>query len=686
MPKKVNSIPAILYLLIAVLSGILVHYYAGIRVKLTVLLIIGALLFFLLIPKISLIKRAGTFFSIACFSWFFCLGLYLSESNNSVYNEDYFGKYLVSSDKFLAKVIEPPVEKERSIKCQVEIYQNEQFVLTGRSLIYIQKDSAAKQIKYGDILCFQTWFNEIRANGNPHEFDYRRYLGIHNVHHQGYVKSENWQALGNEGNPVFSAVFQLRSYLSDLLAQSNLSKKNLMVANALLLGQKEYLDKDVLRSFSSAGAMHVLAVSGLHVGIVMLLLMFVLSPLKKWRNGKTLFLIITLAGIWSYALITGLSPSVLRASVMFSFIVVGKELQRDTSIYQSILVSAFLLIIIDPLIIFQVGFQLSYLAVIGIVYLQPKISNLFYVKNSLLDKMWQITAVSIAAQLATFPLGLYYFHQFPNFFMISNLIVIPLAFALLIIGLVYFLFHWLPFLSDGLLYLFDLLLTTLNEGVSWIQNLPYSIVWGISVSWYEVLLLYLLIIICVQAFIKKSFRLVFSGSLVLITFLILRFYQASQIESENKLFVYNISDETAIDVFQGSNNIFYASNELYTDEEKMLFHVKHNWFFRTGNEEPSLFVNIDNGTDYISFGDQVIFRLNESSLLELEGKFPMTDIILVESIQYIPENIVKIMAVSDAQIILGSNIGYNLKSFLKSELSGKILHDLKQDGAFEKSF
>ena len=185
-----------------------------------------------------------------------------------------------------------------------------------------------------------------------------------------------------------------------------------------------------------------------------------------------------------------MSSSVLRAAVMFSFVIVGKELERENSVYQSIMVSAFILILIEPFVIFQVGFQLSYLAVLGIVFLQPKIYNLFYTKYFLLDKIWQISSVSIAAQLATFPLGLYYFHQFPNFFMISNLIVILLAFAILIAGMVYFAFFWLPGVNYICFTVLEGLLTFLNKGVKWVEELPHSIYWGVSIHWFEVFWLY----------------------------------------------------------------------------------------------------------------------------------------------------------------------------------------------------
>lgn len=302
------------------------------------------------------------------------------------------------------EVLEIPEIKENSVKCFVNVAAVNHQNTVGKTLIYFEDSDRALKLQYGDVLCLRGNFVDVRPNGNPMEFDYSRYLRIHNVTHQSYVNDENWQKIQNSGHAFFSWIYGVRQFFWEVLDDSGLKGSNLMVARALILGEKSSLDRETLRTFSSAGAMHVLAVSGLHVGIVLLIFSFLLKPIKRLPKGRLLFVICVVLCIWFYALITGMSSSVLLAAVMFSFVIVGKELERENSVYQSIMVSAFILILIEPFVIFQVGFQLSYLAVLGIVFLQPKIYNLFYTKYFLLDKIWQISSVSIAAQLATFPL------------------------------------------------------------------------------------------------------------------------------------------------------------------------------------------------------------------------------------------------------------------------------------------
>lgn len=678
MKKEGVKYPVILKLLVPLICGVILGFYTYLTIGIGVLLalVLGLLIF--TIPKISKHSVSNLFFSTGSFILFLFLGLYLSNINDSSRNDNYFAAK-EGRNNYLARIIESPQEKARSIKCVLEILTVNDSCKVGKTLVYLQKDSAASELQYGDLLYFSTSFNEIRSNGNPKEFDYARYLQIHNIHHQAYISSDNWKMVGHQGNPFLSFVFNLRIKLASILNASGMSSKNAMVANALLLGQKEFLDKDVLRSYSSAGAMHVLAVSGLHVGIVMLILTTLLSPLKRFKYGKQLFLMSVLTGIWFYALITGLSPSVMRAGVMFTFIVIGKELQRDTTIYQSILVSAFLLILYEPYIIFQVGFQLSYLAVLGIVYLQPKVENLIYVENKLLHKAWQISAVSIAAQIATFPLGLYYFHQFPNFFLLSNLLVIPLAFFILLIGISYLVFHAVPILSEILYWVLDGMISVLNYGVEWVEKLPYSIMWGISIEWYEVFLLYLTILLGSIAFINRKVKALFASISLSIFLLVINLEEKLRLENQHVLCVYNVNDDVAIDLFDGRRNTFIGSKELLAEEEKLLFHVKHNWFYRTGNEQPDRWLEIKEQS-VINWQDQTLAIFDSSSF---NNDLPLTSIVLLNNVSFIPNEVIEAWEQYNTTVLFGNKVKWSVKNYVKSNFSDLTIHDLKEDGAFE---
>lgn len=672
-------IPLILKLLLPLIGGVILAFYTSVIVPTSIIFIGLFILLALSIPVISKQFKLRAVFGLFTTLVFFLFGIYLVGIHTSRYNADYFAKSLDKTNNLTQiEIVEVPEEKANSVKCFAEVQSVNGQKTMGKTLLYFEKTPLSLDLAYGDIIYARVNFQAVKANGNPKEFDYARYLRIHDVVHQAYIKSGNWQYMANTGNPFLKWIFGVRHYLGDVLTEAGLSDNNLMVARALILGEKQSLDRETLRTFSSAGAMHVLAVSGLHVGIVMLIFSFLLKPLKRMPRGRFLFVMAVLMGIWFYALITGMSSSVLRASVMFSFVIVGQELERQNSVYQSIMVSAFILILFEPLVIFQVGFQLSYLAVLGIVYLQPKIYNLWYVKNTVLDKVWQISAVSIAAQLATFPLGLYYFHQFPNFFMISNLIVIPLAFAILLTGITYFVVNWIPVLSDFIFYLLDFLLSFLNAGVKWIEGLPYAIYWGVSIHWFEVFWLYAIILLAAIAFIGRKTKILLAGMALSVGLLVFNVWEKYGLAAENQLVIYNVNNSTAVDLFYGQKNIFIADSALLDDDDKLLFHVKHNWFYRSGNEDAYTVVPYTNEKGIINFHDRHVLFLSG----EVEDSIPRTDYVYLRDVDFVPEKLISHFKTHQTILIMGTDLRYGLKSFLKKELPPEQIHDLKEEGAF----
>ena len=291
----------------------------------------------------------------------------------------------------------------------------------GKMILYFEKDSASvSSLSYGDYFYVYGKPNRVKAPSNPGEFDYKRFLERKGIYHQLYLASDRWIEIDKQKeNPIYRFALNCRAYLLDILQEKGLKGAEYAVASAILLGYSDKIDAKLLQEYSGAGAMHILCVSGLHVGIVYVvfsMLLFFLGKTDRSRFLKSMLLILL---IWSYAVLTGLSPSVMRASAMFSLVAIGQNMRRDTNIFNTLSASAFILMLIDPLIILNLGFQLSYSAVLGIVLLQPPIYRIFTIKSKILDKIWTIIAVSIAAQIGTLPITLYYFHQFPNYFFLS---------------------------------------------------------------------------------------------------------------------------------------------------------------------------------------------------------------------------------------------------------------------------
>ena len=370
----------------------------------------------------------------------------------------------------------------------------------------------------------------------------------------------------------------MRKYLFTVLDEHLPGDREMAVASALLLGYREHLDQDVIKAYSSSGAMHVLAVSGLHVGIIYIIFNFMFSFLARLRNGLMIKAVVIILLIWVYASITGLSPSVLRAATMFSFIAFAKSRNTPVDIYNVIGVSAFVLLLIRPQIIMEVGFQLSYMAVIGIIFLHRKFYTVWYVKNWLGRQLWSLTCVSLAAQIATFPIGLLYFHQFPTFFLFSNWVVIPAAFAILYVGVFLFAISWISPLAKLVGTILYVIIAGLNKCIFLIESLPHSLMQGFWIGIFETWLIYLVIVAIAAFIIRLDYRWAIAGSAAAILLSLNLAYETVIQSNQKSIIVYHVPKERAIDFIEGDKNHFIADSSLTNDWSKMLFHIKHNWW------------------------------------------------------------------------------------------------------------
>lgn len=483
------------------------------------------------------------------------------------------------------EIEEEPIEKERSIKLSVNAIRVDSSEISGKAFIYLEKSDAAKSLRNGDRLLVFASLNPISTPGNPHEFNYSRYLRFHGVFRQAYVTSDKWiQAGERDGLNLLGSIADLRTILIKKLDRKIFNEKERAIIAALTLGYKQELDPETTRAFAGAGAMHVLAVSGLHVGILYTMIMMLFGFLKKVKHGDFIRAILVIALLLSYAALTGMSASVFRASTMFSFVAWAQASKRYSNIYNTLTASAFLLLLFDPYLIMQVGFQLSYAAVLGIVFIHPWLFSQLVVKNRFLDWAWNITCVSIAAQLATFPLGLLYFHQFPNYFLFSNWIVIPLATIIMYVGMAFFGAGWIPFLKEPLAMALKWLAWSLNEFVILIESLPFSMLQGIDITVMETILIYTVIISIFVLIMERQFRLIYLTFTGLALLIVIQVHESIEQQKQEGLIVYNARKDFALDLIAGNDHLFFSSSKLLRDKNAMLFHVEHNWWARGLND------------------------------------------------------------------------------------------------------
>ena len=337
----------------------------------------------------------------------------------------------------LARLVEPPVEREKTFKVILDIegFRTHDGITAseGEVLAYFQKTEAVAQLDYGDLVAFRVPIASVAPPMNPGEFDYKKYLERQGVTGTVYLKEGDWTLTGvKKKNAVFAFAYSFRKRMIEAMRQCGITGDELGVGAAILLGYDDSLPAQVRHNYVAAGAMHILCVSGMHVGIIYLLASFLLSLMGKGKAALFVKRIALLVLIWFYALITGLSPSIMRSALMISMILFGEIIHRKGFALNSIAASAFILLLIDPNNLFAIGFQLSYVAVVGIVLLQKPLSNGVFIGNRFLGKVWDITTVSLAAQISTMPFTIYYFNQFTPYFWLSNLLMTPLSFAVIL--------------------------------------------------------------------------------------------------------------------------------------------------------------------------------------------------------------------------------------------------------------
>ncbi len=506
----------------------------------------------------------------------FLFGYNLLVLNKEILHKSHFSTFKAS--ELLAVVVDPPREKEHSWKLVLKVMavkQNRQFVpVKGQLLAYLAKDSSLQLPVYGDMLILRAIPSNVSPPANPGMFDYRQYLSRNNIYQQVYLKKGSWKTIGPR--PGFSArglAFELRRHFLVLLHQNRLDGKEYAVAAALILGQDEILDYETRHEYSSAGVMHILGISGLHVGIIYMVLNILFGFLDKKQKGRLIKVMLILTLIWLYALITGLSPAALRAATMFTFVSFGNLLKRNVHIINSLAISAFALLLYDPYLVTNIGFQFSYIAVIGIVLLHKELYELWEPRAWLADQAWSLVAMSLVAQFVTFPITLYYFHQFPVYFLAANLVAIPLSNTVIYTGMAVLGTSFLPPLSNLIGLITSWLLKALNISVRWIENLPYSVIPDIPLNFVESLLLYIMIIASAAYVLTRRKSLVFVSLAAISSMFSSQALRSYQHHQQEKMIVFSVNKHSAIEYISGTKCLLVADSILLNDRKLLDFNI-----------------------------------------------------------------------------------------------------------------
>lgn len=444
-------------------------------------------------------------------------------------------------------------------------YKGAQSPVSGTLLVSV-RDSAALYLYYGDELLIPAAYNTVESPANPGEFNYKQYLANQNIYYQVFLQQGQFVILKKDaGNPIVAWSLRLRQRLVQKLKKQVHSPEAAGVASTLILGYKADLSSDVLQAYSKTGTIHVLSVSGAHVAIIFYLLNLMLLFMERFRHGKATKAILIIFLIWGYALLTGLSPAVCRAAMMISMVIIGKTYSRNINTLNILAISAFFLLLYNPFLVTDVGFQLSYLAVAGLIIFQPVIYRWFDFENKWADKLWLLCSASIAAQVITFPLSAYYFHQFPVYFLFSNLFIIIPSVVILYEGMAYLFLPAIPFVSAFLAGILEKTILITDKVLAVIEHAPLAGINKIWLSAADCWLLYgILILLFCFLYNRKTMFLKLSLGLVLLFSVTVSFKRWRNTHSDTITFL-SLRKHTGI-IFRSGNKALILTDLADTDK------------------------------------------------------------------------------------------------------------------------
>lgn len=623
----------------------------------SVFLLLGVFSLVFLLSFLLSIKKINQkiHFAIATYLLSFCIGATTLVVNNGYFDKDNYIHLISDSSK------EYTISITLREKLKTTLY-NERYVANvnsidgcktnGKILLNIRKDSLKHRLDIGSNLLLNENIYKHRPPYNPDQFDYGKYLENKSVLSQVYADVQDIKVSGKITKDIWYYSARLRSRIIGNLERSSFNSTELNVVNALILGQQQDISPEIMEDYQYAGAIHILSVSGLHVGYILLFLNFFLGRMPNTKVGNLTKLVIIIGCLWVFAVIAGLSPSIVRSVTMFSFVAIGMHLKRKTNNFHTLIVSMLLILIFQPSFLFDVGFQLSYLALFFILWLQPLLGNLWKPKNKAYNYLWDILTVSFSAQIGTLPLSIYYFHQFPGLFFVTNLIILPALGIIMALGIFVMLWAFFGVVPFIFIKILEYSIFGLNWIIGWIASFESFILKDISFNVYMEISLYLFIAMIILYFEKQTFkRLVFS-LLALIAFQLSIVGTKYYSQRTNEMLVFHSRKNSIFVERSGQQLKVFASDSTLQNLEKdrnlKSFTVAN--FIQTIKKEKS--------RDFYYFNNKKIFVLDSSGVYPKDIKPDV--VVLVQSPKV---NLDRLLMDHKPEIIVAD--GSNYKSYIE---------------------
>ena len=542
----------------------------------------------------------------------------------------------------------------------------------GKILIHQASKGNTKSWQKSQKILTKATLTPIQEPLNPGQFSYKNYLANFRIAYEVKLDTTNCIPLEMEKDPSRITAETIKKVAYSKIESSPLSKTSQAMIKALVFADRDSLEGEVVENYTNAGIIHLLALSGLHVGLFVGILIVILGPLLRFRHGKLLRTLFIFSFLWGFAFLVGFPPSVTRSVTMFSFIVMGRSIHFGNNTFHYTILSFIVLILCYPPYLRSLGFQLSYLAVFGILLLHPLLQRLWSPRWWILKKYWEWTTVCLAAQFAVSPISIYYFHQFPSLFLISNLLILPIFSGFLIFCLSLFVIQMVYTIPSQLALIFDSFVTTLNACVGWIAQQEAFLYKGIYLSLETTLLLYGFLSVLVLWGYKRTYLRLLPMGIVLLT---LYFQLTSEFRKNslvNSLWILHKHQESVVIHHQGLAIKYYTSH--WETTQKGIEDFSNSRLHRRVKEHPF------NKSDLMESYKMLLVEQEDSLLNEHLNP----DYILLREDPKI--NLDRLLNLYKPKILIsdGSNAPWNAEFWLQTCLKkGIIFHDTRSQGALE---
>lgn len=608
---------------------------------------------------------------------------------HSMSNSPHWYKHVSPQYQYLLVRINDDIqEKPKTRKVSVDIVQligrHKMINVQGEAILYFQHGPDTQQLKEGDVVLVKNKLIDIHTNGNPGEFDYASYCQLKNIFQTAYLKTNEWKLSTVCKRSVGTSFRNAGRFSRAILSQHISNKVSLGIAEALLMGYRNDIDHEVWQAYSNTGIVHIIAISGMHMAMIYSSVRWLLFLIPFMRRKRILTLALSILCMWLFAALTGLPPSVTRAAIMFTFLGIGEMINRDISGLNNLSTSAFCLLCINPNWLMDVGFQLSYLAVLSLLFFYKKVYDWFYLSNKWLDAVWKLMAATIAAQILTFPLCIYYFHQFPILFLITNLVAVPATTVILYAEILFMLLSWLTPIAAWIAYGISKAIEWLNCLVLWIGQCSFTVWSGLQITQVELILLYLLVILTSLWLIKRKFISIISSLSILIALLGYSVYSTIKQYETNLLMVLHTPKQKTI-VFTTGHQYFSPDqdtleqnsnlNQFVWQPAKSALNLSRSNTYITN-------VQKNNQIEFYEFRHKIIARVMQH---QFSATQPITLDYLILSEHCNPDADWIAANFKPSFIVLDSSFPFWKLASIHEKLKGLHIpiHSISEDGAFK---